>query len=441
LAEAGQPTRAIGYWRQASEQALARSGTKEALAHLDSALAALENLPPGAEQGRLEVELWLALGQTLRAAKGTGAAETEAAFRRAREVCEQSGDEAGLARALQGLALCQYNRAELAAAHATGSEFLALAQRAGDPDVVRKARETLGYVSFGLGQFGAARSYLEKAAAPADAALRHEADPNLPPMDRQLASTLVYLAWTICILGYPDQASRRCSHGLTLAARSPDPFAATMAIGNAATFHQLRRDVASAWREADRLIALARTRGIPYWIAIGDSVRGWALGEEGQAEAGLAVMERAGAEMRSGGGYLIQVPHGLVLRAWACARAGRLDEGLALLDEAEEAVERTDERSHEAELHRTRADLMLLGQGVARESEAERTLDRALAVARAQGARLWELRAAMSLARLRRGQGRHAEAHDLLAPVYSWFTEGFGTPDLIEAKALLKALV
>ena len=144
LAEAGQPARAIGYWRQASERALARSGTKEALAHLDSGLAALEGLPQGAERQRLEVELRLTLGQTLRAARGTAAPETEAAFGRARKVCEQSGDDAGLTQALHGLALCHYNRADLGVADATGSEFLALAERAGDPEVLRQANEILG---------------------------------------------------------------------------------------------------------------------------------------------------------------------------------------------------------------------------------------------------------------------------------------------------------
>lgn len=437
FAEAGLPARAVGYWRQAGERALARSGTKEALAHLASGLAALEGLPPGAESLRLEVELRLALGQTLRAAKGTAAPETEAAFRRAREVCEQSGDDAGLAQALHGLALCHYNRADLVVAHATGSEFLALAERAGDPEAVRKANETLGYISFALARLTAARSHLEKAAAPARTLLR-EAGPDPRPMDRQLPSTLVYLAWSLCILGYPDQASLSCRHGLALAARSPDPFAATMAIGNAATFHQLRRDVAAARHEADRLIALARARGIPYWTSLGDFLRGWALSEDGQAEAGLAVMRQAVAGMRLGG-HLIQVPHELVLQAQACARAGRTDEGLALLGEAQEAVERTGERSQEAELHRTRAELLLAGDA-SREVEAEQSLGRALAVARAQEARLWELRAAGSLARLRREQGRRAEARDLLAPVYGWFTEGFGTPDLIEARELLAAL-
>ena len=269
FAEAGLPARAIGYWRQAGERALARSGTKEALAHLASGLAALEGLPQDAERQRLEVELRLALGQTLRAAKGTAAPETEAAFRRAREVCEQSGDDAGLAQALHGLALCHYNRADLGVAHATGSEFLALAERAGDPDALRKAHQTLGYISFALGHLAAARSHLEKAAALAHT-LRHEVDPDPQPMDRQVPSTLVYLAWSLFILGYPDQASRCCRRGLDLAARSPDPFAAAMAIGNAATFYQLRRDAASARREAERLIALARAKGIPFWISVGD---------------------------------------------------------------------------------------------------------------------------------------------------------------------------
>ena len=185
-------------------------------------------------------------------------------------------------------------------------------------------------------------------------------------------------------------------------------------------------------------MARARARGISYWISVGDFSRGWALSEEGQTEAGLAAMRRAVAESRSTG-YLIDMPRNLELLAQACGKAGQIDEGLALLSEAQQEVERTGERSHEAELHRTRAEL-LLARDAGRETEAEQSLHRALAVARAQEARLWELRAARSLARLRREQGRRAEARDLLAPVYGWFTEGFGTPDLIEAKELLAAL-
>ena len=371
FADAGQPARAIGYWRQASERALARSGTKEALAHLDSGLTALKSLPQGAERQRFEVELWLALGQTLRAAKSITAPETEAAFRRAREVCEQSGDTTRLAQALNGLALCHYNRAELAVAHVTGSELLVLAERAGDPDALRKANETLGYISFALGHLTAARAHMEKVAALAHT-LQNEADPDQQPVDRQLPTTILYLAWSLVILGYPDQASQCCHRGLALAARSPDPFAAAMAIGNAAAFYQLCRDAVSARREAERLIALAQARGIPYWISVGDFSRGWALSEEGQAEAGLAAMRRAVAESRSSD-YLIQMPRDLELLAQACGKAGQIDEGLALLSEAQQEVERTGERSHEAELHRTRAEL-LLARDAGCETEAEQSL-------------------------------------------------------------------
>ena len=435
FAEAGLPARAIGYWRQARERALARSGTKEALAHLASGLAALEELPQDTERLRLEVELRLALGQMLRAAKGTAAPETEAAFRRAREVSEQSGDDAGLAQALHGLALCYYNRADLGIAHVAGSEFLALAERAGDAEALLRAHQTLGYVSFALGRPAAARSHLEKATELAHTP-RHEIDPELQPMDRHVPSTLVYLAWSLLILGYPDQASRCCHRGLDLAARSPDPFAAAIAIGNAATFYQLRRDAVSARREAERLIALARAKGIPLWLTVGERIWGWALSVEGQPDAGLAMLRRVPKQF---GGHRLQVPHDLAMQAEACGKVGQTDEGLALLNEALEAVERTGERSLEAELHRMRAEL-LLAQDAGGETEAEQSLGRALAVACAQDARLWELRAASSLARLRREQGRRAEARDLLAPVYGWFTEGFGTPDLIGAKELLATL-
>jgi predicted ATPase len=184
------------------------------------------------------------------------------------------------------------------------------------------------------------------------------------------------------------------------------------------------------------LIALARAKGIPVWLTVGERIRGWALSVEEQSDAGLAMLRGAPKEF---GGHRLQVPHDLAMQAEACGKAGQADEALRLLSEAQEAVERTGERSQEAELHRIRAEL-LLAQDAGHETDAEQSLGRALAVARAQEARLWELRAARSLARLRRAQDRRAEARDLLAPVYGWFTEGFDTPDLIEAKELLDSL-
>lgn len=435
FAEGGQPEQAIGYWQKASERALARSGTKEALAHLDSGLASLEGLPRGVERQRLEVGLRLALGQMLRVAKGTAAPETQAAFRLAREVCEQSGDDAGLAKALHGLALCHYNRAELTVAWATGSEFLALAEQGKDPDVLRQANQTLGYISFALGHFEAARLHLQQTEVPANL-VRHGADRDAPPMDRHTTGTLLYQASTLLILGYPDQALLRCHQGLDLAARSSDPFAAALAMGNAATFHQLRRDAVSARREAERLIVLARAKGIPLWLKVGERVCAWALALEGHPDAGLAMWRELPREF---GDHRLQIPLDLAMQAEVCGNAAKIDEGLKLLTEAQEAMERTGERSHEAELHRIRGEL-LLAQGAGSETEAEQSLSRALAVARAQHARLWELRAATSLARLRREQDRSREARDLLAPMYGWFTEGFMTPDLIGAKELLASL-
>ena len=271
FAEAGLPARAIDYWRRPASAPWPAPGTKEALAHLASGLAALEGLPQGAERQRLEVELRLALGQMLRSRQGHRRARDGGGVPPGARSLRAAGDDAGLSQALHGLALCHYNRADLAVAHATGLEFLALAERAGDPEALAKAHQTLGYVSFALGRPDTPREHTWRRPQHSPP-LRHGSDLNPQSMDRHIPSTLVYLAWSLLILGYPDQASLSCRRGLDLADRSSDPFAAAMAIGNAATFHQLRRDAVSARREAEKLVALARAKGIPFWLMVGERI-------------------------------------------------------------------------------------------------------------------------------------------------------------------------
>jgi predicted ATPase len=333
-------------------------------------------------------------------------------------------------RALYGLTLCHYNRAHLAIAHATGSEFLALAERGGDPTALLKAHETLGYVSFALGRPTAARSHLEAAARLAKTLQQRTGRGS--PLN---PTTLVYLSWALLILGYREQAAQRCREGLNLAARSPDPFATAMGIGNAANFYTLCRDSASARREAESVIALARATDIPIWLTIGELHRGWALTEEGQLDTGLAAMRRASLDL----GFDLQLPQSLAMLAETCRKARRTEEGLTLLAQTLEVVESTGERSLEAELHRLKGDLFLQ-RGADSEIEAKRCFCQAVTVARSQSARLWELRAATSLARLWRDLGQSSEGRSVLVPVYDWFTEGAETADLRDAKALLDEL-
>jgi predicted ATPase len=201
-------------------------------------------------------------------------------------------------------------------------------------------------------------------------------------------------------------------------------------------FDQIRRDVQCLRERAAALVPLAIEHGFTQWQAAGVALDGWALVEDGRAKKGIARIEQ-GLEAWRATGAGIFVPYFLALLGWAHARSGQTATGQQFLAAALELGSASGERWFEAEIHRLQGEMNLAGGDRA---WSEACFVRALAIAREQGAKIWELRAATSLARLWRDQGRRAEAHDLLAPVYGWFTEGFDTPDLKDAKALLDAL-
>jgi predicted ATPase len=186
----------------------------------------------------------------------------------------------------------------------------------------------------------------------------------------------------------------------------------------------------------DQLDAVTMEQSFPWWPAIVVIFRGWVKAKNANVAEGISLLRSGSTAYRSIGAEL-WLPHYIALLAGACEIAGQIDEAVALLDEALQIVERTGERWFEAELHRHTGQLLLQQR---HPEAAEELYRKALSIAEEQQAKLWELRAAASLARLRRDQGRRAEARDLLAPVYSWFTEGFDMPDLKEAKALLNEL-
>ena len=195
-------------------------------------------------------------------------------------------------------------------------------------------------------------------------------------------------------------------------------------------------DNAALDERAGELIAVAIEQGFPYWRALGTAYRGWVTVKNGDVTEGVSLLRNGSAAYRATGSEA-WVPQIIALVAGACEIAGQIEEALILLDHASQMIERTGERWFQGELYRNKGQL-LLQQG--HSEAAEQLYRKALSIAEEQEAKLWELRAAMSLARLRRDQGRCAEAHDILAPVYTWFTEGFDTPDLEHAKALLDEL-
>ena len=216
------------------------------------------------------------------------------------------------------------------------------------------------------------------------------------------------------------------------------PFSQTYALCFSALGHQFRREVQATQMRAEASCALAGEQGFAFFVAFGTVLRGWALAEQGQSEAGIRQMHEGMAACRSTGAEADR-PYFLALAAEAYGRGSRYDEGLAMLEEALALVEQSEERYWEAEIHRLKG-VLLLARSAEQQMEGEACWHTALAVARRQQAKSLELRAAMSLSRLWQRQGKGTEAHALLAPIYGWFTEGFDTADLQEAKELLAAL-
>jgi predicted ATPase len=237
-------------------------------------------------------------------------------------------------------------------------------------------------------------------------------------------------------LGFPEQALARSSAAIAEARRlvHPPSLAVSLTIGT--RLLSLVGDNAALDERANQVIAVATEQGFPQWRAHGTIFRGWVKVKNGDVTEGMSLLRSSSTAYRATGAAM-WMPHYTVLLAGACEIAGQVDEALTLLDEALHIVERTGERWFAAELNRLKGQL-LLRQGHA--EAAEELYRKALRIAREQEAKLWQLRAAMSLARLRRDQGWRTEARDLLAPVYGWFTEGFDTQDLKEAKALLGEL-
>ena len=246
-----------------------------------------------------------------------------------------------------------------------------------------------------------------------------------------------FLGIVLFCLGFPDQALARSSAAIAEARRLAHPPSLAVSLATGARLLSLVGDNAALDERADQLVAVATEQGFPLWRAQGTIYRGWVKVKNGDVAEGISLLRSGSTAYRATGAEL-WMPHYIALLARACEIAGQVEEGLTLLDDALQIVERTGERWLAAELNRHKGQL-LLRQG--HSEAAEELYRKALSIAEEQEAKLWELRAAASLARLRRDQGRRAEARDLLAPVYGWFTEGFDTPDLKEAKALLDDLM
>jgi class 3 adenylate cyclase/predicted ATPase len=428
---------AIDNWLRAGERAIEGSANPEAIAHLTRGLKLLEDLPESSQRDEKELAFQVALQTPLFAAR-FGSAEGERAAQRAVELSRKVGgaDQRPLVRALFGLSFTYSARGKIRVGREVAEQMLAVAGRLQEPEPLAYAHNLMGNTLFWLAELGTARMHLENGIALYQ-----------PEWSRSLAFRFGFNCASTCHfflgralwhLGYPDRALASAEQAVTIAEEVSHPVSRASALSWAAALHQLRGEVGRAREVAEIDLALTAGEIIPFFRAHGVMLRGWALVEEGQGEEGIAQLREGYAAYRAIGAQ-IECPHWLALVAEAYRDTGRPAEGLHPIAEALDYVGQTGIVYYEPELHRLAGELRLrLGQ--AAEQQAEASFCRALEIARNQRAKSWELRAATSLARLWGKKSRRAQARDLLAPVYDWFTEGFDTADLKDAKALLDEL-
>jgi predicted ATPase len=431
--EAGLNEQAVGYWHQAGKRATQRSANVEAINHLTKGLEVLMTLPDTFKRSRQELDLQITLGPVLMAVKGFASLDTERAYARARELCQQVGETSQLFPVLYGLWLFYMVRAELQTTRELAEQLFTLAQREQDSSLLLEAHRVLGTTMLWLGEMAPARAHLEQGMALYDPQ-QHRSHAFVYGQDPGVACRS-FAAWPIWVLGYPDQALQSIHEALTLAQELTHPFSLVYALTMAAVLHQFRREAQAVQERAEALMTLSTEQGFPYWLAFGTILRGWALTAQGEGAEGIAQINQGLAAHRATGAELHR-PHFLSLLAEAYGKVGQPEEGLTVLVEALEIVDNAGERNWEAELYRRKGELLLEQQGQ-KVGEAEACFRKALDIARRQQAKSLELRVAMSLSRLWQQQGKQEEAHHLLAEIYGWFTEGFDTADLQEAKALL----
>jgi len=431
--EAGLVEKSVAYWGKAGQRSAARSAMAEAAAQFQKGLDQLGLMPESPERRRQELELRTGLGAALMIAKGFAAPETGQVYSRARQLWEELGSPAEFLHVPRGQALYHNMRGEIDQAQRLDAGLLVLSRQRNDSAGLILGHLCAGQTQMYAGNLAASQSHLEEVLALYDPhshrSLVYQAG-QYPHVNAR-----AHLGIVLFCRGLPQQALAQANEAIAEARRlaHPPSLAANLAPG--ARLLSLCGDNAALSEWTDELVALTNEQGFPLWGALGTIFRGWVKVEQGDVEKGISLLRDGSAAYRATGAELY-TPYHVALLAAACEVAGQVEEALRLIDDSLQMVQRTGESWFAAELYRHKGRL-LLRQGHI--EVAEEMYRKAMSIAREQEAKLWELRAAASLARLRRDQGRDAEARDLLAPVYGWFTEGFDTPDLKDAKALLDA--
>jgi tetratricopeptide (TPR) repeat protein len=426
----GNAPKAVEYLARSGQKAAEQGAHSEALDYFSRALELLPRLPEGADRDRQELDLQIALSWSLFVANGPRAHGRELALARSRELCEELGDDAKLMEVLLALAHLRIHRSDFEAGRELAERVLAMTQHVNASAMTAGAHNVLGVADFTTGRLPAAREHFERAvelfgAGPSDhyGAYYFQNAPNL-----QVAVML--------ILGYPSTALSKAKDLLAAARRSSDPNSMAVNLFSYGMHHLLLRDTRMMAERADELLEIAFEHEMRVNLSAATFFRAWAMTAAGRVQDGISEMRQSMSDATS---FVPSNAWRIMTLAETCGKGGRAEEGLELITKALEMMVQTGQTVTEGELYRVRGELLMI-KDPRNAAEAERCLQTAIEVAHRQSARLFELRATVSLARLIANGGRRNEARTIVAEIYNWFTEGFDLPDLEDAKALLDKL-
>ncbi|MEW6127834.1 MAG: AAA family ATPase [Acidobacteriota bacterium] len=447
--------RAVKYFQQAANNAIRRFAYREAVGIARRGLEVLKRLPDTTERAEQELCLQLTLGVPLIATEGYAFPDVGRTYMRARQLCQQLDRTPDIAEVLWGLWTFHILRAALDAAREIAEELLVLAERLPYPGLAMRGHLMMGVTFAHMGEFALALGHSEKAISLYDP-VRHLEDVFLYAQNPGVVMRC-HAAWVLWFLGRSDQAVAQIHEALALARGLSEPHGLAHTWFFAAILHQLRREARLAEGCAEAAITVTSEHGLVMYHAHAMIARGWALVEQGQLEEGIEQIRQGIADHQATGTEVMR-PHYLALLVEALMKSGQVEEGLRLLDEGLAMIQRNGEGYYKAELYRLKGELYLMQAtrqnlslaapggkamieaGLPTLADAEICFNQSIKIAQQQQAKLWELRAVMSLARLYQKQHKPKAARELLAQIYDSFSEGFETADLQEAKALLDEL-
>ncbi|MFQ5657509.1 MAG: AAA family ATPase [Candidatus Methylomirabilales bacterium] len=427
--------KAVRYLRHAGAKAVDRSANREAVRFFEQALTVLAKLPESRETLTETLDIRIALGPALGAIKGFPAPEVEASYIHARDLCGRIGDTWQLFPALWGLWHVNHNRGEYQAARELGEQLLNVAQGGQDPALLLQAHHALWTTLFQMGEPAAAKAHVQQGLALYDPEQHRSQGFQYGGHDPGVCCRN-FSARALWVLGYPDQALRHIQEALSLARELSHPYTTAWALYYAAWLYYHCGETQASAEKAEAVVTLATAQGFPLFFALGSILSGRVMVEQGRGEEGIAQLHRGLAAIMAGG-MAGRMVFSLCLLGDAYRKERQPEKGLQVLPEALAMVERNIEGYYEPELHRLKGEL-LLSQAASISQDAETCFRRAIEIARTRQEKSLELRAVTSLSRLLNRQGKREEARVTLAEIYGWFTEGFDTKDLKEAKALLE---